>query len=83
MVGSAATLANTHLSNGAPTGQVCLRTAAVAKAWATDIRLGRTGLLDETKGMTHARDAARHALYTACKEGNIPDPLSRKAKRHG
>lgn len=60
---------------------VTLRSASVTKAWATDKRLTAAGLLDKTKGMTHARDAARHALYTAVAEGKIPDPLSRKARR--
>lgn len=58
-----------------------LRSASVTKAWATDKRLTAAGLLDKTKGMTHARDAARHALYTAVAEGKVPDPLSRKARR--
>lgn len=58
-----------------------LRSASVTKAWATDKRLTAAGLMDKTKGMTHARDAARHALYTAVAEGKIPDPLSRKARR--
>ena len=74
-VGSAITLAQTH---GAHTVQ---RNASQVKAWATDNRLETAGVLDHVKGMTHARDAARHALFTACHEANIPDPLSRKARR--
>lgn len=49
--------------------------AVDAKRWATDERLAAAGLLEPTKGMRHARDAARHALYLACKSG-MPDPLS-------
>jgi hypothetical protein len=56
------------------------RSAVDTKEWGTDGRLIATGLLDDTKGMTHARDAARHALYTAVAEGNIPDPLSKRAR---
>lgn len=54
------------------------RSASQVKAWATDERLDRAGLLEATKGMRHARDAARHALYTACKDAGVPDPLSRR-----
>jgi hypothetical protein len=49
------------------------------KPWATDERLEAAGLLDLTKGMRHARDAARHALFTAVKDGGVPDPLSKHA----
>lgn len=56
------------------------RNASQVKAWATDARLDKTGLLDATKGMTHARDAARHALFAAVHDGGIPDPLSKKAR---
>jgi hypothetical protein len=54
------------------------RTAGEVKPWATDERLEAAGLLDLTKGMRHARDAARHALFTAVKSG-VPDPLSKHA----
>jgi hypothetical protein len=56
------------------------RTAAEVKPWATDERLDAAGLLEPTKGMRHARDAARHALYTAVKVYGLPDPLSRKGR---
>lgn len=62
---------------------VSARSASVTKAWASNGRLEAAGLLEATVGMVHARDAARHALYTACKDANIPDPLSRKARRDG
>lgn len=59
------------------------RTARQVKAWATDARLaaagGSGGLLEACKGMRHARDAARHALFAAVAANAIPDPLSRKA----
>lgn len=55
------------------------RRAADVKPWATDERLDAVGLLEPTKGMRHARDAARHALFCAVKECGRPDPLSRKA----
>lgn len=57
------------------------RRATDVKPWATDVRLRAAGLLDATKGMRHARDAARHALFVAVRDGGIPDPLSRKATR--
>lgn len=57
------------------------RTAALVKPWATDKRLDAAGLLDATKGMGHARDAARHALYAAVHMGLTADPLSKAAVR--
>jgi hypothetical protein len=57
------------------------RTAAQVKPWATDERLAAAGLLETTKGMRHARDAARHALYCAVRTYGLPDPLSRRADR--
>lgn len=76
MVGSAVTLVQTNQMAWATS-----RSAVDVKAWATDGRLEAAGILPDTKGMGHARDAARHALFTAVREGKIPDPLSRKAKR--
>lgn len=55
------------------------RSAADVKPWATDARLDAAGLLEPTKGMRHARDAARHALYTAVKSCGVTDPLSIRA----
>lgn len=53
-----------------------LRTAHQVKGWATDARLDAAGLLEACKGMRHARDAARHALFAAVHDGALPDPLS-------
>jgi hypothetical protein len=58
-----------------------LRSAMETKAWATDRHLTVAGLIAPTKGMAHARDGARHALYTAVQEGKVLNPLSRKARR--
>jgi hypothetical protein len=58
---------------------VFLRNASLVKTWATDKRLEAAGLLDATKGMGHARDASRHALYAAVHCGITTDPLSTKA----
>ncbi|TCB97561.1 hypothetical protein E0H26_11625 [Micromonospora zingiberis] len=55
------------------------RSAAEVKPWATDDRLTKAGLLDVTKGMRHARDAARHALFCAVRDFGLADPLSRRA----
>jgi hypothetical protein len=54
--------------------------ATDVKPWATDERLDAAGLLEPTKGMRHARDAARHALFTAVRAYGLPDPLSRKGR---
>lgn len=58
------------------------RRAIDVKPWATDARLDAAGLLAPTKGMRHARDAARHALFAAVKDCGVPDPLSTRAERH-
>lgn len=55
------------------------RSAAEVKPWGTDLRLTKSGLLELTKGMPHARDAARHSLFAAVSSG-MPDPLSREFK---
>ena len=61
----------------APAGtRLVERSAAEVKPWATDRRLDAAGLLALTKGMTHARDAARHALFAAISDCGVPDPLS-------
>lgn len=62
-------------------GRVAMRSAAQVKPWATDARLEAAGLLEACKGMRHARDAARHALYAAVKDGGLPDPLSKEYRR--
>jgi hypothetical protein len=77
MVGSAITMVQTGRN-----AWVNQRSAHDTKDWATDARLEAAGLLPYVKGMTHAKDAARHALFTAVAEGMILDPLSRKAKRY-
>jgi len=56
------------------------RSAANVKPWATNERLEAAGLLAPTEGMRHCRDAARHALFAACHDGGVPDPLSKKAR---
>jgi hypothetical protein len=55
------------------------RPAAMVKPWATDERLKAAGLWDMTAKMVDARDAARHALYAACHDAGLPDPLSKRA----
>jgi len=59
------------------------RYASQVKLWATDKRLRAAGLYELVPGSTHARDALRHALFTACNECGWPDPLSRKAAAPG
>ena len=55
-----------------------LRSAVQVKPWASDERLDVVGLLEATKGMRHAKDAARHALFAAVREAHQPDPLSKE-----
>lgn len=62
-------------------GRWLQRAAGQVKPWATDERLDAAGLLDATKGMRHAKDAARHAIFAACHDGGITDPLSKGAHR--
>lgn len=60
-------------------GATCvLQSAGLVKPWATDTRLEAAGLIVATKGMTHARDAGRHALYAASHDAAMPDPLSKE-----
>lgn len=58
-----------------------LNNASRVKKWAKYERLEAAGLLDATKGMTHCRDAAKHAVFVACEYGMAPDPLSRSGRR--
>jgi hypothetical protein len=51
-----------------------LRSAAEVKPWATDARVRK---LTDHRGMPHALDALRHALFCAVKDFRAPDPLAR------
>lgn len=64
---------------GVPAAQHVQRSAAEVKPWATDRRLDAAGLLAPTKGMPHARDACRHALFSAVRDCGLPDPLSKRS----
>lgn len=64
-----------------PNVKVVMRSASEVKPWATDDRLAHADLLEPTKGMRHARDAARHALFAAVKDGGLPDPMSKRSGR--
>lgn len=57
-----------------------LHTASTAKDWTTDERLKAAGLYVPTRGLGHARDACRHALYTAVWYLRCPDPLTTKER---
>lgn len=74
-VGEVLNLARRHVA------PVIQRSASQVKPWATDARLEAAGLLEACKGMRHARDAARHALFAAVHDGGIPDPLSKDWNR--
>jgi len=52
-------------------------TPAQVMPWATEQKLRKVGLWDSTTGCAHARAAAKHALYCACKDGGMPNPLSK------
>jgi hypothetical protein len=54
--------------------------ASAVKPWGSEERLERAGLLQMVKGMTHARDGAKQALYCASHDAGVPDPLSRRHK---
>jgi len=55
--------------------EVVLRSAAEVKPWGSDERLDACGLIETTRGMPHARDAARHALHAAVWAAGQVDPL--------
>lgn len=54
------------------------RSASQVKPWSTDARLVAAGLSSRCSGMRHARDAARHALWSAVHDAGLPDPLSHR-----
>lgn len=56
---------------------IYLRSAAEVKPWATDARVRK---LTDHRGMPHALDALRHALFCAVKDFHAPDPLSRSSR---
>lgn len=69
------------------TAAVVQENASRVKAWATDERLATVRAVDSsddllalTKGMVHARDGARHALFASVLTGQAPDPLSKGAR---
>lgn len=75
MIGAVANLDNEYRGV-----TVVLRSAAVVMPWASDKRLGGVGLYTATKGMQHARAAARHALFAAVQDAGMADPLSPRGR---
>lgn len=73
MIGEVATLADSYDGVTA-----VLRRAADVMPWATDKRLDAAGLLAKCVGLKDARAAARHALFSAVRDGGAPDPLIRR-----
>lgn len=63
--------------------RVALRSAAEVKPWATNARLDAAGLLALGKGMPHALDGGRHALFAAVADCGLPDPLSSRNRSRG
>jgi hypothetical protein len=57
------------------------RSASEVMPWASDRRLSAVKLYTGTKGMPHARAAARHALFIAVRDGGLPDPLSADSRK--
>lgn len=53
---------------------IYMRSAGEVKPWATDLRMAK---LIKHRGMPHAHDALRHALYCAVRDYGLTDPLSR------
>lgn len=74
LIGDIQTLGERH---GART---VLHSAADVKPWGTDRRLDAAGLLAPCVGMGHARDAARHALFSAVQTAGLPDPLTLRTR---
>jgi hypothetical protein len=60
-------------------GHVRVRPARDVKPWATDRKLEAAGLRPELfpAAMKHSKDGARHALFAACKDLGLRDPMSR------
>lgn len=52
-----------------------LRPAAAVKPWASDKRLAAAFGPGAFRGLPHAADAARHALYAGVRDFGWPDPL--------
>lgn len=73
-------VANIHSFAKAHSLRLVIRPAGIAKPWASDLRLRAAGLWKPTTGSRHARDGARHCLYTACNDGGHHDPLSKKER---
>lgn len=72
------TAAQHNRAVGGDNVRFCTRPAAQVKPWATSgQRLDKAGLWEPTAGMQHARSAAWHALFAACHDGGLPDPLSK------
>lgn len=59
--------------------KLAVRHSSQAFPWASDKRLQASGLWEATAQLIHARAASRHALYAACHDGGLADPLSRRA----
>ncbi len=78
IIGVVTVMASTlHTVDGSP-AVLRSRPASAVKPWATNTRLAAAGLLDITNAYPrHARDATRHALFAACKDGGVLDPFGR------
>lgn len=77
LIGALTDLDSVEVGGAQVTVRVVLRSAAEVKPWATDRRLDAAGLLTATKGMRHAADACRHALFAQVHDAGLPDPLSK------
>lgn len=80
LVGQLVEVTNVHREVVAET-TLFQRSAAAVKPWATDTRLEAAGLDHHVKGMRHAKDAARHAMFCAVHEKHAADPLLRRWAR--
>jgi hypothetical protein len=55
--------------------------AGTVKPWATARRMASSGVWAQVPAkLPHARSAAQVALYWGCRNGGVPDPLSREWK---
>jgi hypothetical protein len=56
------------------------RAAGMVKPWASEARMRASGLYQITRKSVDAYDASRHALFAACHDCGMPDPLSKRAR---
>lgn len=69
------TLSQVAADAGCP---LAARPAVLVKTWATEARLKQAALSRMARGQRHAMDGLRHALFCACHDFGVRDPLGGK-----